>query len=44
MSMHSVCRSDELGVDQMKAFFVGGEKIALYHLSVGNVEVNVPAV
>jgi nitrite reductase/ring-hydroxylating ferredoxin subunit len=35
MSMHSVCRSDELGVGQMKAFSVGGEKISLYHLSDG---------
>jgi 3-phenylpropionate/trans-cinnamate dioxygenase ferredoxin subunit len=35
MAMHTVCRSDELGIGQMKAFTVAGKKIALYHLSDG---------
>jgi 3-phenylpropionate/trans-cinnamate dioxygenase ferredoxin component len=35
MSIHSVCRSDELGIGQMKDFTVGAQKIVLYHLSDG---------
>jgi len=35
MSLHSVCRSDELGVGEMKAFAVGTQKIVLYHLTNG---------
>ena len=35
MTMQTVCRSDELGIGQMKAFSVAGQKIALYHLSDG---------
>ena len=35
MTMHTVCRADELGVGQMKAFTAGREKIVLYHLSDG---------
>jgi 3-phenylpropionate/trans-cinnamate dioxygenase ferredoxin subunit len=35
MSMHSVCPSNELGIGEMKAFTVGGEKIVLYRLSDG---------
>lgn len=35
MPMHSVCRSDELRIGQMKAFTVGGQKIVLYHLTDG---------
>lgn len=35
MSIHSVCRSDALGIGQMKAFAVGGQKIMHYHLSDG---------
>ena len=35
MSLHSVCRSDELGIGEMKAFAVGTQKIVLYHLTNG---------
>jgi 3-phenylpropionate/trans-cinnamate dioxygenase ferredoxin subunit len=35
MATHSVCRSDELGIGQMKAFAVGSQKIVLYHLTDG---------
>jgi nitrite reductase/ring-hydroxylating ferredoxin subunit len=35
MALHNVCRSDELGVGQMKAFVIGSQKIVLYHLSDG---------
>jgi 3-phenylpropionate/trans-cinnamate dioxygenase ferredoxin subunit len=35
MAMHTVCRSDEIDVGQMKAFTVAGQKIVLYHLSDG---------
>jgi len=35
MSMRSVCRSDELGIGQMRAFAVGGHKIVLFHLTNG---------
>jgi 3-phenylpropionate/trans-cinnamate dioxygenase ferredoxin subunit len=35
MSLHSVCRSDELGIGQMRAFAVGTQKIVLYRLSNG---------
>jgi len=35
MSMHSVCRSDELEIGQMKAFAVGGQRIVLFHLTNG---------
>jgi 3-phenylpropionate/trans-cinnamate dioxygenase ferredoxin component len=35
MTMHTVCRSDDIGVGQMKAFTVGGQKIVLYHLTDG---------
>jgi nitrite reductase/ring-hydroxylating ferredoxin subunit len=35
MSIHSVCRSDALGIGQMKAFTVGDQKILLYHLTDG---------
>jgi nitrite reductase/ring-hydroxylating ferredoxin subunit len=35
MSMHSVCRSDELGIGQMKAFAVGTQRIVLFHLTNG---------
>jgi 3-phenylpropionate/trans-cinnamate dioxygenase ferredoxin component len=35
MSMHSVCRSDDLEIGQMKAFAVGSQKIVLFHLTNG---------
>jgi nitrite reductase/ring-hydroxylating ferredoxin subunit len=35
VSIHSVCRSDALGIGQMKAFAVGGLKIVVYHLTDG---------
>lgn len=35
MTWHTVCRSDELAVGEMKAFTVGKHKIVLYHLSDG---------
>ena len=35
MSMHFVCRSDELGIGQMKAFAVGSQRIVLFHLTNG---------
>jgi nitrite reductase/ring-hydroxylating ferredoxin subunit len=35
MSIHSVCRSDELGIGQMKAFAVGSQKIVLFRLTNG---------
>lgn len=35
MAMHDVCRQDELGIGEMKAFSVAGQKIVLYHLSDG---------
>jgi 3-phenylpropionate/trans-cinnamate dioxygenase ferredoxin subunit len=35
MSMHCVCRSDELEIGEMKAYAVGTQKIVLYHLSNG---------
>jgi nitrite reductase/ring-hydroxylating ferredoxin subunit len=35
MSLYSVCRSDELGIGQMKAFSVGSHKIVLYRLTDG---------
>ena len=35
MSMHTVCRVDELPVGKMKAFAVGNENVVLYHLSDG---------
>jgi 3-phenylpropionate/trans-cinnamate dioxygenase ferredoxin subunit len=35
MTMHTVCRADDLGIGQMKAFTAGREKIVLYHLSDG---------
>lgn len=35
MSMHTVCRSDELGVGQMKACAAGGQRIVLYRLTDG---------
>jgi nitrite reductase/ring-hydroxylating ferredoxin subunit len=35
MTMHTVCRPEELAVGQMKAFNVAGQKIVLYHLSDG---------
>ena len=35
MSMHSVCRSDDLGIGQMKAFAVGSQRIVLFHLTNG---------
>ena len=35
MALHTVCRSDELKVGQMKAFTAGNQKIVLYHLSDG---------
>jgi len=33
--MYSVCRSDDLGIGQMKAFNVGSQKIVLFHLTNG---------
>jgi 3-phenylpropionate/trans-cinnamate dioxygenase ferredoxin component len=35
MPIHSVCRSDELAIGQMKVFAVGGHKLVLYHLTDG---------
>jgi len=35
MPTHSVCRSDELAIGQMKAFAVGGHRLVLYHLTDG---------
>jgi 3-phenylpropionate/trans-cinnamate dioxygenase ferredoxin subunit len=35
MAMIAVCRPEELGVGEMKAFTVAGQKIVLYHLSDG---------
>ncbi len=35
MPLHSVCRSDELAIGQMKAFAAGGHKLVLYHLTDG---------
>jgi nitrite reductase/ring-hydroxylating ferredoxin subunit len=35
MARHAVCRAEELGIGQMKAFIVAGQKIVLYHLSDG---------
>jgi 3-phenylpropionate/trans-cinnamate dioxygenase ferredoxin component len=35
MAMHSVCRSDELEIGQMKAFVVDSQKIVLFHLTNG---------
>ncbi len=35
MTMHTVCRVDELDIGHMKPFNVGGRKILLYHLSDG---------
>lgn len=35
MPMHTICRAEELGVDQMKAFAVGNQKIVLFHLTDG---------
>jgi len=32
---HPVCRADDIGVGQMKAFAVAGQKIVVYHLSDG---------
>ena len=35
MAWHTVCRSDELPVGEMKSFSVDKHKIVLYHLSDG---------
>lgn len=35
MALHVVCKVDELPLGEMKAFSVGAEKIALYHLEDG---------
>jgi 3-phenylpropionate/trans-cinnamate dioxygenase ferredoxin subunit len=35
MSMHSICRSDELEIGEMRAFAVGAQRIVLYHLTNG---------
>jgi nitrite reductase/ring-hydroxylating ferredoxin subunit len=35
MAMHTACRSEEVGVGQMKAFTVAGQKVVLYHLTDG---------
>jgi nitrite reductase/ring-hydroxylating ferredoxin subunit len=35
MAMHTACRSEDVGVGQMKAFTVDGHKIVLYHLTDG---------
>ena len=35
MTMHSLCRVDELGTGKMKAFAAGNERIVLYHLEDG---------
>jgi nitrite reductase/ring-hydroxylating ferredoxin subunit len=35
MTMHIVCRVEELGVGEMKSFSVPHQKIVLYHLSDG---------
>jgi 3-phenylpropionate/trans-cinnamate dioxygenase ferredoxin subunit len=35
MPNHTVCRTDELAKGTMRAFTVGNEKIALYHLDDG---------
>jgi 3-phenylpropionate/trans-cinnamate dioxygenase ferredoxin component len=32
---HTVCRTEELGIGQMKTFTVGEQKIVLYHLTDG---------
>jgi nitrite reductase/ring-hydroxylating ferredoxin subunit len=32
---HTVCRTDDIGVGQMKAFAPAGQKIVVYHLSDG---------
>ena len=32
---HTVCRTDDIGVGQMKAFALAGQKIVVYHLSDG---------
>ena len=35
MSMHSVCRTDELQIGRMQSFAIAGQKIVLYHLTDG---------
>jgi nitrite reductase/ring-hydroxylating ferredoxin subunit len=35
MTLHTACRSEEVGVGQMKAFTVSGQKVVLYHLTDG---------
>ena len=35
MSLLSVCRSDEVGIGQMKTFTVDSQRIVLYHLTDG---------
>jgi nitrite reductase/ring-hydroxylating ferredoxin subunit len=35
MTMHTVCKVDELATGKMKAFSAGGEKILVYHLETG---------
>ena len=35
MTMHSLCRVEELGTGKMKAFVVGDQRLVLYHLADG---------
>jgi nitrite reductase/ring-hydroxylating ferredoxin subunit len=35
MPIHSVCRSSELGIGEMKTLTVGSQKIVVYHLTDG---------
>jgi nitrite reductase/ring-hydroxylating ferredoxin subunit len=35
MTLHTACRSEEVGIGQMKAFTVAGQKVVLYHLTDG---------
>ena len=35
MTLHTVCRTDELKTGQMKAFTVADQKIVVYHLADG---------
>jgi nitrite reductase/ring-hydroxylating ferredoxin subunit len=35
MALHTVCRTDDIAVGQMKPFTVDGQKVLVYHLSDG---------
>lgn len=35
MTLHTVCRVDELATGSMKPFTVGGERVVVYHLEDG---------